>query len=105
MASHSTGDGGIPPRDAAKPLDPMEQAEHHVIRVISLRPNEHTARVDIVRELAKIDDFTQNGARAFFGKGSYKALLEELAKRNDRIRVSRGAGSGISVRYVAKDEG
>jgi NYN domain len=97
--------GGLMARAAAKPRDPMEQAEHHVIRVISLRPNEHTARVAIVRELAKIEDFTQNGARAFFGKGSYKALMEALAKRNDRIRVSRGAGSGISVRYVAKDEG
>ena len=82
----------------------MEQAEHYVIRVISLRPNEHTARRDIVRELAKIEGFTENGPRSFCGKGSYKALMEALAKRNDRIRVTRGAGSGISVRYVAKDE-
>ena len=102
--------GGLIPTRAERPQpaprrrDALEEAEHHVIRVISLRPNEHTARRDIVRELAKIEGFTENGPRSFCGKGSYKALMEALAKRNDRIRVTRGAGSGISVRYVAKDE-
>ena len=55
--------GGLMARAAPKPLDPMEQAEHYVIRVISLRPNEHTARVDIVRELAKIEELHARTAR------------------------------------------
>jgi NYN domain len=98
--------GFMPARVQPAPArqDPLEEAEHHVIRVISLRPNEHTARRDIVRELAKIDGFVETGPRAYFGKGNYRALMEALAKRNDRIRVTRGSGSGISVRYVAKDE-
>ena len=60
-------------RGAAKPRDPLEQAEHHVIRVISLRSNEHTARKDIMRELSKIEGFTPTGQRAFQGRGSYGA--------------------------------
>jgi hypothetical protein len=92
------------PKQAPQRRDALEEAEHHVIRVISLRPNEHTARRDIVRELSKIEGFTESGARAYWGRGSYKALMEALARRNDRIRVTRGAGSGISVRYLAKDE-
>ena len=96
--------GGERAKPAAKPQDPLELAEHHVIRVISLRPNEHTARVDIVRELSKIDGFTLTGPRSFFGKGNYRNLMEALSKRNDRIRVTKAAGGGISVRYVAKDE-
>ena len=71
-------------------------AEDHVIRVASLRPNEHTARKAIVAELSKIDGFTVTGPQAFCGKGSYKALMEALAKRNDRIRVTRASGTGIS---------
>ena len=31
--------------------------------------------------------------------------MDALAKRNDRIKVTRASGGGISVRYVAKDEG
>jgi hypothetical protein len=84
--------------------DAMELAEDHVIRVASLRPNEHTARRAIMQELSKIEGFTLTGPQAFCGKGSYRALMEALAKRNDRIRVSKAAGSGIAVRYIAKAE-
>jgi hypothetical protein len=100
--------GGLIParadKPAAKPPDPLEVAELHVIRVISLRPNEHTARRDIEAELAKIEGFAKTGPRAYFGRGNYKALMEALARRNDRIKVTRASGGGISVRYVAKDE-
>jgi hypothetical protein len=89
---------------APKPPDPLEEAELHVIRVISLRPNEHTARRTIEAELGKIEGFARTGQRGYCGKGGYKALMEALAKRNDRIKVSRASGGGISVRYVAKDE-
>jgi hypothetical protein len=100
--------GGLIPsrgeRPAPKPRDPLEEAEDHVIRVISLRPNEHTARRAIEAELAKIEGFARTGQRAYLGKGSYKALMEALARRSDRIKVARASGGGISVRYVAKDE-
>lgn len=92
------------PAALRKAPDLMELAEDHVIRVASLRPNEHTARRAILEELSKIDGFATTGPQAFCGKGSYRALMEALAKRNDRIRVTKAAGGGISVRYVVKDE-
>jgi hypothetical protein len=91
-------------RAAPKPRELLEEAEHHIIRVISLRPNEHTARKDIEAELSKIEGFAKTGQRAYCSKGSYKALMEALARRNDRIKVTRASGGGISVRYLAKDE-
>jgi hypothetical protein len=85
--------------------DLVALATDYVIRVASLKPNLYTSRVEIERELRKIPAFATNGRNPYLGRGSYRALMLELATRSDRLVVVPALGTGVNVRYVPKDEG
>jgi hypothetical protein len=51
-----------------------------------LQPNLATARRAILRELSKIAGFSQTGRNPFCGLNSYRALIEEVAKRTTGSR-------------------
>jgi hypothetical protein len=70
--------------------------------VIALRPNAYTAARDIERGLAKIASFSMRGKASYFGRGSYRALMEELARRNDSIRVDPAPYGGHYCAVRAK---
>jgi NYN domain len=82
----------------------LEAAVDAAIRITSLRPNMATARKEIMRELVKIRGFARTGRNPFFGFGSYRGLMEEIAKKVDRIRIVDAGNGGITVTYVPKDE-
>jgi len=88
---------------AADEADQMDLAVNHTIRITSLQPNQGTANKAILNELAKITGFSTSGARSYLGKGSYRALMQEIAKRTDKLRLTFPSG-GVSVTYLPKDE-
>jgi hypothetical protein len=91
-------------RDAEEAARHIDLAVDYTIRVASLQPNQSTARKAILRELAKIAGFTTgSGPRSYLGRGSYRALMEEIARRTDKVRLSFPSG-GVSVMYVPRDE-
>jgi hypothetical protein len=74
-----------------------------VLRVTSLKPYKYTARAAIELELQKIPGFTTYGRNKYLHLGSYQALMREVAKRTDRIKVDP-SGYGVAVRYVPQEE-
>jgi hypothetical protein len=58
-----------------------------------------------VAALKAVPGFTTSGKNSYLGKGSYKALMKEVARRDARVKVvvdkPRG---GTGVRYVPKAE-
>jgi len=89
---------------AAEQSTCLQQAVDAVIRITSLQPNLATARRAILRELSKIAGFSQTGRNPFCGLNSYRALIEEVAKRTDRIKITDAGSGGISVWYIPRDE-
>lgn len=92
-----------PPRRRSK-VDPMVLAVRGVLRVTSLKPNHFTAREDIEQELRKIREFHTRGRGKYFGYEGYQALMREVAKRSDKIRVVDAAFGGVSVRYIPEED-
>jgi hypothetical protein len=88
---------------AADEVDQPDVAVSYIIRVTSLQPNQGTANKVILRELAKIPGFATSGAKSYLCKNNYRALMEEVAKRTDKRRLTFPSG-GVSVMYVPKDE-
>jgi uncharacterized protein (TIGR00288 family) len=84
--------------------DPMQQAVDRVIKVTSLNPNEETSQAKIVAGLKAVPGFTTSGKESYLGKGTYKALMKEVARRDSRIKVVDKSRGGTGVRYVPKAE-
>jgi hypothetical protein len=84
--------------------DPMQQAVDRVIKVTSLKPNKETAQNKIVAALKAVPGFTTSGKNGYLGKGSYKALMKEVARRDARVKVVDKPRGGTGVRYVPKAE-
>ena len=83
----------------------MAAATRATIRMASLTPNLHTARAKIELELQeKIVGFSTKGGGRYLGAGSFFGLMEEIAKRDDRIKVDSVPGGPRGVRYVPRDE-
>jgi uncharacterized LabA/DUF88 family protein len=82
----------------------LDIAVDHVIRVTSLTPNLATARKKIENELRELRGFSTTGRNKYLGKGNYQALMREIAKKTNRIKVSAAYSGGISVTYVPRDE-
>jgi len=91
-------------KEAKAASERFDLAVLHAIRATQGNPGQPTARRRIERELAKIPGFTTSGPDAYLGSGSYRALMEEVAKRTDRIKVVGDASGGISVSYTPRDE-
>jgi uncharacterized LabA/DUF88 family protein len=71
------------------------------IKVASRNVGQPTARTSIMKELATIPGFAHNGAKAYFGYRSYKALVEAVAKVERRVRVRTLSFGGIAVTYMS----
>lgn len=82
---------------------PMAVALDRLIKVTSLKPREYTSQKIIITSWKEIPGFSTSGKSAFFGKGSYRALVSSLAERDKRIRVTTQKGGGTGVMYVAND--
>jgi hypothetical protein len=97
----------LPKMRAKRPAQPpvpesvMQAAIELALQATSRKPNQDTARTDIEKALKTIPGFTTYGSGAYLGFGSYRALMLEIARRTDRIKV--GDARGVNVRYVRSD--
>jgi uncharacterized protein (TIGR00288 family) len=78
----------------------LETVVDRVIKVTSLTPKQDTASKKIMAELRAIPGFKGTGASGYFGKGSYEALMKEVARRDGRVKVYAQKRGGIAVQYV-----
>ena len=85
---------------AAQEEERIDTAVRYCLRITSLKPNVATARRAIEAELAKIPGFSTSGSRSYFGTGSYRALMFEIARRTDRIQSGRQQPRDISHLYT-----
>lgn len=92
------------PRKAPPENDPMEQVVIRVVRVASRKPRLYTAQKEIEKELLQLAGFTRTGKQSHLGKGSYRALMLEVGRRNKRIEVRPQGNGGAGVLYVPQDE-
>lgn len=82
----------------------LEQAVARVVRVTSRKPKQFTAQKAIEAELRQIEGFVNKGQQAYLGTGSYRALMQEIARLTDRIQVRPQGGGGTGVLYMPKDD-
>ncbi len=54
--------------------------------------------------MRQIGGFANKGKQAYFGAGSYRVLMQEIAKWTDRIQVRPQGGGGTGVLYLPEDE-
>lgn len=83
--------------------DRIDLAVDKVIKIASTQPNRETAQKKVLAELRGIDGFATSGREQYFGTGSYKALMTEVAKRDGRIRILKKNRGGTAIMYVPKE--
>ena len=95
-----------PPEPVPTAEEILQQAVDRVIKVTSPKPQQYTSQRAIITELGKIRGFSKAaGPAGYFGAGSYKALMKELARRDSRIKVVDEPHDGTGVQYVPPREG
>jgi hypothetical protein len=94
------------PRKAREPdLDSLiAEAERAVVRLASRTPKKQVTRKQIEAQLQGIKGFKKIGAQAYLGKHHYQGLMEEIAKRDRRVKVKPEKNKSASVMYVPADE-
>lgn len=98
----AVGGPSAKPASVAPPTE-LQQALAQVVRVTSAKPKLNTSQKDIERALARVHGYAKTGKSAYFGQGTYKKLMQELAKFEPKIRVGNAPSNGVSVRYVPSD--
>lgn len=83
--------------------DRIDLAVDKVIKIASTQPNRETAQKKVLAELRAIEGFATSGREQYFGTGSYKALMSEVAKRDGRIRIVKKNRGGTAIMYVPKE--
>ncbi|MGE0766108.1 MAG: NYN domain-containing protein [Hyphomicrobiaceae bacterium] len=86
-----------PPED---PPPVLETAARRVVRVLTQQPRNYVAQRRVLAELDRVQSFKRQGPTAYFGAGSYKALMQELARLEPRITVVEQPGGGTGVVYI-----
>lgn len=85
------------------PPNELQQAVAQVVRVTSAKPKLNTSQKDIETALARVPGYTKTGTSAYFGFGTYKKLMQEIAKFEPKVRVGNAPSNGVSVRYVPSE--
>jgi hypothetical protein len=83
--------------------DRIDLAVDKVIKIASTQPNRETAQRKVLAELRGIEGFATSGREQYLGTGSYKALMTEVAKRDERIRILKKNRGGTAIMYVPKE--
>ncbi|MBS0244658.1 MAG: NYN domain-containing protein, partial [Proteobacteria bacterium] len=89
-----------PPPGSEEPFDGIAAALQRVIELGARQPRNYIAQKRLMRELDKIPEFRRQGATAFLGHATYKALMQELARRDPRLQVISQSGGGIGVVFI-----
>lgn len=91
-----------------QPGDPLLDAEKRVIQLISRQPNQPTAHKKIRHVLKRVKGLRWNPGKgeedeAWLGFKSYEGLMQELAKRSERINLVKTSHGGYNVIYIPLD--
>lgn len=85
------------------PPNELQQAVAHAVRVTSAKPKLNTSQKDIEKAFARIPGYAKTGTAAYFGFGTYKKLMQEIARLEPKVKVGNAPSNGVSVRYVPSD--
>jgi len=91
------------PTQDANPSDPppvLETAARRIARLLTQQPRNYVSQKRVLAELGRVQSFKRQGPSAYFGTGSYKALMRELARLEPRITVVDQPGGGTGVVYI-----
>lgn len=86
----------------ALPKANLEQALQLVVGLMAKQPNNFIAQRRVLGELDRVPGFQRHGAGAMLGHSSYRALIQALARLDDRIRVVGQPGGGTGVIFVPR---
>lgn len=91
-----------PPRAGSRRLVVPPRAVEIVVRTMSKRTGDYVARSKVIRALRELPDFTVDGKSAYFGFGSYRDFMLEVAQSEPRLRFDE-SGHGFSVKLMADE--
>ncbi|MGD9803476.1 MAG: NYN domain-containing protein [Hyphomicrobiaceae bacterium] len=87
-------------RVAADPPSVLETAARRVVKLLTQQPRNYVAQKRVLAELDRVQSFKRQGPNAYLGAGSYKTLMQELARLEPRIMVVDQPGGGTGVVYI-----
>lgn len=91
----------VAPRPSAgEPTPVIELAARRVAKLLTQQPRNYVAQKRVIAELERVQGFKRQGPTAFLGTGSYKTLMQELARIDSRITVIEQPGGGTGVVFI-----
>jgi hypothetical protein len=84
----------------ADPPPVLETAAKRIARLLMQHPRNYVAQKRVLGELDRVPGFKRQGPTAYFGTGSYKALMLELTRLDPRISVVEQPGGGTGVVHI-----
>lgn len=87
-------------KPASDPPPLIEIAARRVAKILTQQPRNYVSQKRVLSELDRVQSFKRQGPTAFFGTGSYKALMRELARVEPRITAVDQPGGGTGVVYI-----
>ena len=85
---------------ASDPPPILETAARRIAKLLTQQPRNYVSQKRVLAELGRVQSFKRQGPSAYFGTGSYKALMRELARLEPRITVVDQPGGGTGVVYI-----
>jgi len=89
-----------PERATGDGLPAIEAAAQRVAKLLTQQPRNYVSHKRVLAELDRVPGFKRSGPTAYFGTGSYKALMRELARLETSITVVDQPGGGTGVVYI-----
>lgn len=74
-----------------------------VVTVLAANRGDFTGRSKVIAALRRMPGFKLDGEGRYFGYGSYRDLMTEIARQQPAVRVVETDGGGIGVILVADD--
>ena len=84
----------------SEPTPVIEIAARRVAKLLVQQPRNYVAQKRVLAELERVQGFRRQGPTAYFGAGSYRAMMKELARLDNRISVVEQPGGGTGVVFI-----
>lgn len=79
----------------------MEVVAQAVLAVAKSQPNLPVGRARVIKELRRIAPLTPSGPTAWYGRGTYEAVVAELASIKSELSVRTEQGGGVVLYWQA----
>jgi uncharacterized LabA/DUF88 family protein len=83
---------------------PLQQAAILVSAVLKQSRGSYVPQKTVLTQLQAVPEFTEFGAAKFFGFGTYRGLLSQLASDDPLIKVDQQPSGHTAVRYLSDRE-